>query len=117
MENFRSKSCREGKAQQIESKNGINGMQDVRCYSASNGGSTMTNGRTQIPNNVDKFKKSKSSNGSCSKSWNLNDPELRRKKRVASYRVYSVEGKVKGSLKKSFRWLKERYVRVVYGWW
>ncbi|MBA0604051.1 hypothetical protein Godav_016742, partial [Gossypium davidsonii] len=107
MENFRSKSCREGKAQQIESKNGINGMQDVRCYSASNGGSKTNNGRTQIPNNVDKFKKSKSSNGSCSKSWNLNDPELRRKKRVASYRVYSVEGKVKGSLKKSFRWLKE----------
>ncbi|KAH1131882.1 hypothetical protein J1N35_003260 [Gossypium stocksii] len=117
MENFRSKSCREGKAQQIESKNGINGMQYLRCYTASNGGSTMNNGQTQIPNNVDKFKKSKSSNGSCSKSWNLNDPELRRKKRVASYRVYSVEGKVKGSLKKSFRWLKERYVRVVYGWW
>ncbi|MBA0652538.1 hypothetical protein Goklo_019793 [Gossypium klotzschianum] len=34
-------------------------MQDLRCYNASNGGSTMNNEQTQIPNNVDKFKKSK----------------------------------------------------------
>ncbi|MBA0754463.1 hypothetical protein Gogos_019939 [Gossypium gossypioides] len=45
METFRFKSCREGKAQQIESKNGINDIQDIRCYSASNGGSTMNNGK------------------------------------------------------------------------
>ncbi|MBA0620224.1 hypothetical protein Godav_005981, partial [Gossypium davidsonii] len=51
--------CREGKAQQIESKNGINDIQDIRCYSASNGGSTMNNGQTQIPNNVNKFNKRK----------------------------------------------------------
>ncbi|KAJ4833596.1 hypothetical protein Tsubulata_009214 [Turnera subulata] len=49
-----------------------------------------------------KFKKGKSTNGVVSKSWSFTDPELRRKRRVASYKVYSVEGKVKGSLKKSF---------------
>ncbi|KAL2551622.1 hypothetical protein Fot_05241 [Forsythia ovata] len=51
------------------------------------------------------------------KSWSFNDPEFQRKKRVASYKVYSVEGKVKGSFRKSFRWLKYKYTRVVYGWW
>ncbi|KAG2334258.1 hypothetical protein Bca52824_005438 [Brassica carinata] len=40
-----------------------------------------------------------------------------KKKRVASYKMYSVEGKVKGSFRKSFRWLKQRYTQVVYGWW
>ncbi|GFQ06682.1 hypothetical protein PHJA_002812200 [Phtheirospermum japonicum] len=51
------------------------------------------------------------------KSWNLNDPEFQRKRRVASYKVYSVEGKVKGSFRKSLRWFKDRYTQVVYGWW
>ncbi|KAL7150859.1 hypothetical protein ABFS83_05G142300 [Erythranthe nasuta] len=64
-----------------------------------------------------KLKKGKSTGGSTSKSWSLNDPEVQRKKRVASYKVYSVEGKVKGSFRKSFRWLKDRYTQVVYGWW
>ncbi|OWM86561.1 uncharacterized protein LOC116215919 [Punica granatum] len=45
------------------------------------------------------------------------DPEFQRKKRVASYKMYGVEGKVKGTFRKSFRWLKNRYTQVVYGWW
>ncbi|KAI5669678.1 hypothetical protein M9H77_19531 [Catharanthus roseus] len=64
-----------------------------------------------------KMKKGKSTNGSTSKSWNFSDPEFQRKKRVASYKVYSVEGKVKGSFRRSFRWLKDKYTQVVYGWW
>jgi len=69
-----------------------------------------------------KFKKSKSTSASTSSvisksSWGLSDPEFERKKRVASYKVYSVEGKVKGSLKKSFKWVKNRYTQVVNGWW
>ncbi|MFS7918987.1 hypothetical protein Hanom_Chr03g00207611 [Helianthus anomalus] len=59
------------------------------------------------------FKKQKST----TKSWSFNDPEFQRKKRVASYKVYSVEGKVKGSFRKSFRWIKDKYTHVVYGWW
>ncbi|KAL3498661.1 hypothetical protein ACH5RR_041393 [Cinchona calisaya] len=65
-----------------------------------------------------KLKKGKSRNGSSiSKSWSFNDPEFQRRKRVASYKVYSVEGKVKGSFRRSFRWLKDKYTQVVYGWW
>ncbi|CAI9755724.1 unnamed protein product [Fraxinus pennsylvanica] len=55
-----------------------------------------------------KLKKGKSTSRSTSKSWAFNDPEFQRKKRVASYKAYTVEGKVKGSLRKSFRWLKDR---------
>ncbi|CDP08289.1 unnamed protein product [Coffea canephora] len=64
-----------------------------------------------------KLKKGKSMGGSASKSWSFNDPEFQRKKRVASYKVYSVEGKVKGSFRRSFRWLKDKYTQVLYGWW
>ena len=122
MDDFRSKSYGDGRMQ-IESyygagttSAGVHGMQDLRCYSASYASSVHpTQTQMQLGNDV-KFKKGKSTNASCSKSWSFNDPELQRKKRVASYKVYSVEGKLKGSLRKSFRWLKDRYTRVVYGW-
>lgn len=75
--------------------------------------------QTQIgyTNRDNKLKKGKSTSGSSSKSWNFTDPEFQRQKRVASYKMYSVEGKMKGSLRKSFRWLKDKYTQVVYGWW
>uniref|UniRef100_A0A803PEM2 Uncharacterized protein n=1 Tax=Cannabis sativa TaxID=3483 RepID=A0A803PEM2_CANSA len=56
--------------------------------------------------NQAKIKKVKSGVGSTSKSWSLNDPELQRKKRVAGYKAYVVEGKMKGSFRKSFKWIK-----------
>lgn len=105
------------------------GMQDLRCYSASYASSSsaaaaQSNGQLDIVVAGDggggggdqwKFKKGKSTNGADSRSWTLTDPELQRKKRVASYKAYTVEGKVKGSFKKSFRWIKERYTLMVYG--
>lgn len=86
---------------------------DLRSYSASYS-------QTQMGYNTNrdiKFKKGKSTSGSSSRSWNFTDPEFQRKKRVASYKMYSVEGKMKGSFRKSFRWLKDKYTQVVYGWW
>ncbi|RYR77196.1 hypothetical protein Ahy_A01g001651 isoform B [Arachis hypogaea] len=112
MEDFRSKSYGDGRMQ-IEPYTGPTGN-DLRCYSASYASSVHP---TQIHvANDPKFKKGKSTNGSTSKSWSFSDPELQRKKRVASYKVYAVEGKLKGSLRKSFKWLKDRCNRVVYGW-
>ncbi|KAL0680890.1 hypothetical protein Bca4012_047737 [Brassica carinata] len=70
---------------------------DFRSYSASYA--------TATENNIYDIKKGKSIERS--KSWGITDPELLRKKRVASYKMYSVEGKVKGSFRKSFRWLKQ----------
>ncbi|KAK8551299.1 hypothetical protein V6N13_119770 [Hibiscus sabdariffa] len=109
MEGFRSKSYRDGEMQ-MESyyEGGPRNMQDLRCYSASYANSAQ-------PNQI-KMKKSKSSFGSSSKAWSFNDPELQRKKRVAGYKVYAVEGKMKGSLRKSFRWIKNTCSQVVFGW-
>ncbi|KAG6585752.1 hypothetical protein SDJN03_18485, partial [Cucurbita argyrosperma subsp. sororia] len=58
-----------------------------------------------------------SSSCSTSKPWRFGDPEFQRKKRVASYKMYSVEGKMKGSFRNSFRWLKGKYTQILYGWW
>jgi hypothetical protein len=130
MEDFRSKSWADGRMQMEErygdhdggmgptttSGNGmISGMQDLRCYSASYATSAHPSQTGQVGNDDAKFKKGKSANGFASKSWSFNDPEMQRKKRVASYKVYTVEGKVKGSLRKSFRWLKDRCSRLVNG--
>ncbi|XP_044463986.1 uncharacterized protein LOC123194694 [Mangifera indica] len=125
MEDFRSKSCGDGRMQicnYYESTAGPvfngNGMQDLRCSSASYASSVPAPPQTQQPQNSDaKFKKGKSTNGSSSRSWSFDDPELQRKKRVASYKVYTVEGRVKGSFKKSFRWIKDRCSTVINGWW
>ncbi|KAB5552556.1 hypothetical protein DKX38_009867 [Salix brachista] len=128
----RSKSYADGRYQ-IQSYNGtgnggrgggggappsyaITSMQDLRCYSASYATSVYQTQAEMGTSDV-KFKKGKSTNGSISKRWSFNDPELQRKKRVASYKVYAVEGKVKGSFRKSFRWIKERCSRVVNGNW
>ncbi|KAF4356244.1 hypothetical protein G4B88_002856 [Cannabis sativa] len=89
MENFRSRSCRDG--------GGGSGMQ-MDVYYGNKAAST-----TSAPANEAKIKKVKSGVGSTSKSWSLNDPELQRKKRVAGYKAYVVEGKMKGSFQKSFR--------------
>ncbi|VVA99632.1 unnamed protein product [Arabis nemorensis] len=77
-----------------------NGMQDFRSYSTS-----YTDYPTRIPEDPDP-KKGRSS--SSSSSWGFVDPDLQRKKRVVSYRAYTVEGKLKGSLRKSFKWIKDR---------
>ncbi|CAI0387339.1 unnamed protein product [Linum tenue] len=133
MEDYRSKSYADGRSSQLDlyhhgppppaaaGGGGGAGMQDLRCYSASYAASSVypaqAGGQFETNRDNPKLKKGKSANGSVSKTWSFNDPELQRKKRVASYKVYTVEGKVKGSFKKSFRWLKDRYTRVVHGWW
>lgn len=115
MEDFRSKSCGDMRMQvgAYGSMQPPSGLQDFRCYSTSYASAP----KTQIPKEM-KFKKGKTSGGSSSfKGWSFNDPELQRKKRVASYKVYAVEGKMKGSFRKSFRWLKDSYSQMLHGWW
>ena len=51
------------------------------------------------------------SSSSSSSFWCFSDPELKRKKRVASYKAIAIEGKVKGSFRKSFNWVKVRWLR------
>lgn len=100
----RSRSYANGQMMQLENYYGPPRPYDLRSYSMG-------------PNDL-RLKKGKSFSvgSSFSKSFSLSDPELKRKKRVASYKMYSAEGKVKGSFRKSFRWLKNKYSQVVYGW-
>lgn len=45
------------------------------------------------------------------KWWN--EAELKRKKRVAKYKIYAMEGKVKASFKHGLRWIKEKYHKIL----
>ncbi|KAG2695742.1 hypothetical protein I3760_07G026900 [Carya illinoinensis] len=47
-----------------------------------------------------------------SKKW-WNDPEMKRRRRVAKYKLYSAEGKMKISLKKGMHWLKKKCIMMV----
>ncbi|KAG1367643.1 hypothetical protein COCNU_14G001110 [Cocos nucifera] len=90
---------------------------DSRSYSASYGSSANPSSSYGYGSREVKLDKGMRASGSSKKGWVFSDPEFQRKKRVASYKLYAVEGRVKGSLKRSFRWLKDRYTQVVYGWW
>lgn len=48
--------------------------------------------------------------------WFFSDPEMKRRRRVAGYKLYSVEGKVKSSLRKGMRWIKGKCSKLVHGW-
>ncbi|KAL4179798.1 hypothetical protein AMTRI_Chr13g89060 [Amborella trichopoda] len=55
-------------------------------------------------------------NGPSNKGFaTSSDPELKRKKRVASYKVFAAEGKFKSSLRSSFKWIKSKYTEIRYG--
>ncbi|KAL6523986.1 hypothetical protein OROMI_031081 [Orobanche minor] len=100
------------------SKSYSGGQSQIEPYGRSQSVSytSSSNYSAAAPPPPEKLKKGKSTNGSTSRTWGFTDPELQRKKRVASYKVYSVEGKVKGSFRKSFRWLKNRYTQMANGW-
>ncbi|KAK7380527.1 hypothetical protein VNO78_33040 [Psophocarpus tetragonolobus] len=38
-----------------------------------------------------------------------NDPELKRKKRIKAYNVFTVEAKVKTSVRNGFKWIKNKF--------
>lgn len=52
------------------------------------------------------------------KSYSFNgpgdNPEVKRMKRVAGYNMYTMEGKLKSSLRNSFKWIKNKFVDTYY---
>ncbi|KAF5741544.1 hypothetical protein HS088_TW10G00544 [Tripterygium wilfordii] len=52
----------------------------------------------------------------ASKPWGFGDPEMKRKKRIAKYKVYTVEGNVKASFNKGLRWIKNQCSKLVRGY-
>ncbi|XP_008776991.2 uncharacterized protein LOC120113259 [Phoenix dactylifera] len=53
-----------------------------------------------------------SSSSSGPAPWRAADAEAKRRRRVAGYKVYTVESKVKSSIRKGLRWVKG----LVRGW-
>nr|CAB3492570.1 unnamed protein product [Digitaria exilis] len=51
--------------------------------------------------------------GGALSSWWSGDPEAKRRRRVAGYKAYAVEARVKASLRKGFRWIKDRCTGLV----
>ncbi|KQK12331.1 uncharacterized protein LOC112269406 [Brachypodium distachyon] len=51
---------------------------------------------------------------SSSASWWAGDPEAKRRRRVAAYKAYAVEARVKASLRRGFRWIKDRCTGIVH---
>ncbi|PKA55892.1 hypothetical protein AXF42_Ash014564 [Apostasia shenzhenica] len=106
MEDFRSRYCADN-GMQIEPYGGVG--RPPASYDAKT--SSSYHASSYAPKEMDLKKGS----ASFKDGW-FNDPELQRKKRIVGYKAYSVEGRAKRSLRKSFRWLKDRYTRIVYGW-
>ncbi|CAK9187836.1 unnamed protein product [Ilex paraguariensis] len=52
------------------------------------------------------------------KSYSFNgpgdNPEVKRRKRVAAYNLYTMEGKLKTSLRNSFKWIKSKFTDTYY---
>ncbi|KAJ0096932.1 hypothetical protein Patl1_27654 [Pistacia atlantica] len=40
---------------------------------------------------------------------NTGNPEMKRRKRVAAYNMYAMEGKFKSSMRNSFKWIKNKF--------
>ncbi|KAM3279725.1 hypothetical protein ACQJBY_046847 [Aegilops geniculata] len=47
-------------------------------------------------------------------SWWAGDPEAKRRRRVAAYKAYAVEARVKASLRRGLRWIKDRCTGIVH---
>ncbi|KAF7109927.1 hypothetical protein CFC21_110112 [Triticum aestivum] len=95
---------------------------ELRCYSASYATPKKAAGTTSWPPcTTASSSTSAAAAGSKARSWSGSfrsaPAELRRKRRVAGYRVYGVEGKMKVSLKNGVRWLKGKCTQVVDGIW
>ncbi|PHT45876.1 hypothetical protein CQW23_15034 [Capsicum baccatum] len=121
MENFRSKSTRERRMPTNDNsgKGGTISMQDLRSYSTNSYATSCNNNNNSNIDKEVKMKRSKSKvmSSSSLKNWSFNDPEMQRKKRVVGYKAYGVEGKMKGSLRKSIKWIKNTCNHVVHGFW
>lgn len=72
-------------------------------------------GSPSLPAGADRVARENRGGSAAAKPWGLGDPEAKRRKRIAKYKVYTVEGKVKDSLRKGLRWIKNKCSRIVHG--
>jgi hypothetical protein len=54
---------------------------------------------------------------SKSGSMQVDEADLQRRRRVAAYKAYATEDRIKSSFRKSFRWLKDKCSTIRHGLW
>ncbi|KAL1558320.1 hypothetical protein AAHA92_08803 [Salvia divinorum] len=52
----------------------------------------------------------------AAKPWGFGGPRMKRRKRIAKYKVYTVEGRVKASLRNGLRWIKNKCSHIIHGY-
>lgn len=52
----------------------------------------------------------------AAKPWGFGDSEMKRRKRIAKYKVYTVEGRVKASIRNGLRWIKNKCSQIIHGY-
>ncbi|KAI3460771.1 hypothetical protein Pfo_017434 [Paulownia fortunei] len=52
----------------------------------------------------------------AAKPWGFSDPEMKRRKRMARYKMYRVEGRVKASIRIGLRWIKIKCSEIIHGY-
>ncbi|XVF05975.1 hypothetical protein REPUB_Repub06bG0008000 [Reevesia pubescens] len=80
-------------------------------------------GRSQAPSfdpspfdqNQDAKKKKNNKKSMLIKTW-WNEPKMKGKRRLTNYKMYTLEGNLKDSLKKGQRWIKKKYHKLVHGY-
>ena len=119
MEDLRSKSAVDWRTRDVYgAPPSQSGPYDLRCYSMCH----VSYYPPPIPAPTDAKKGRNPGGGAVSRTSSLrdcltlSDPEMQRKRRVAGYKMYAAEGKIKMSVRKSFKWIKTRYQMVIYGW-
>ncbi|KAL3827786.1 hypothetical protein ACJIZ3_016588 [Penstemon smallii] len=50
------------------------------------------------------------------KPWGFGDSGMKRRKRIAKYKVYTVEGRVKASITNGIRWIKNKCSQIIHGY-
>lgn len=50
------------------------------------------------------------------KPWGYSDGEMKRRKRIAKYKVYTIEGRLKASVRSGFRWIKTKCSEFIHGY-
>ncbi|KAJ4969530.1 hypothetical protein NE237_016231 [Protea cynaroides] len=97
-----------GRDQKLENVNG-------KEFSANQAYSYRSHSPDPPPRPSYNSRASKKSSSSSSKSWSFNNPDMKRRKRVAQYKIYAVEGKVKSSFRRGLRWIKNKCSEIVHG--
>ncbi|KAI3449421.1 hypothetical protein Pfo_006086 [Paulownia fortunei] len=88
-----------------------------RGYYYYNGNQMYTTSRPRTPDSPPvRPEATRPSEAAAAKPWGFSDPEMKRRKRIARYKVYTVEGRVKASIRNGLRWIKNKCSEIIHGY-